>query len=363
MGIKSKCLVTALVVSVSLTGCGGSQSGSSYTAYSDNYAVGAVAADSIGFNGMYDVEYAESYSEDKSFGGYNEDAGFTYEETVTESTTQSAAVNRDMLIYCGNVSLTTKNFSNDLKQLKSMLSDYDCFFENESTWTEYSYDDRDLYHYSATIRVASGDYEKLLDGLNSIGTMKSLSSSCENVSAEYTDTIVAIDIYEAERDRYVKLLSTITDDQYAIEVQRELTDIELKLAQYRARKQNIETDVTYSYITIDLREVREYVQQTEYSANFFERLWNTVVNTFYGFTNFLENVLFFVIEKLPYLVFWYLIYLLLKKIGIIASIRNLSVVDNAISSHRAHKEEKRKRKEAITNAKKRISEEEENSLK
>lgn len=321
--IAVSCIVTLCILH--LVGCGDSKT-ESFTASTVNsiktmdesYNSGFYVGDS--YTGDYD--YVESISEDM----YDSDGVHQYNDSEFEQMEREySTVSQDMLVYHGNISITTKDFSKDLKYLKSILSSYDCFFENESKWTEKSYDDRNMNYYSAIVRVASSDYNSLLDGINEIGTVTNLSSSCENVSAEYTDTIVAIDIYEAERDRYVNMLRTITDDQYALEVQRELTDIELKLAQYRARKQNIETDVSYSYVTITLSEIREYVQQTEYNDNFFKRLWDTVVNTLFDFLNSLEEFLFFIIRILPNVILLWIVYVLLKKWGVIHKVKEMLI--------------------------------------
>ena len=351
MEVKSKSIVIMLLVSLFATGCGSSGGASVSSLTYDTNGMYMSTSESMS-DGIVGDFYESSV---ESFDVYDVDSDYDYDKGMEVEIQQSPTVNRDMLIYRGNVSLTTKNFDEDLRSLKSMLDKYDSFFENENIWTEYTYDERDLYHYSATVRVSSTEYEGLLNALNGIGTMTSLSSSCENASAEYSDTIVAIDIYEAERDRYINLLSTITDDYYAIEVQRELTDIELKLAQYRARKQNIEMDVSYSYVTVDLREVREYEQQTYYKASFLERLRDTVVNTFYGFTEFLENVLFWLIETLPYIIFWSIVYLICKKIGVFVFLGKIPFVRNILDRRAEHKEEKRRCKEAINDARERAA--------
>lgn len=362
MRMRSKYFIIAVACSAVLTGCNGSY-GSSYN--NDTVAMqstmGVETEDGF-YSGMstydsYDMA-EEEYVADDSFGGYDDDSSFTYsgDEEIVEPEEPSTKVNKDMLIYRGSVSLTTKEFSKDLQYLKSLLTSYDCFFENESKWTEKSYDDRTISHYDATVRVASSQYNALLDGMNEICTVENLTSSCENVSAEYTDTVVAIDIYEAERDRYINMLSTIMDDQYALEVQRELTDIELKLAQYRARKQNIETDVSYSYVSISLSEVREYEQQTEYNDSFVKRLWDTVVNTFFGFLHVLESLLFFCIRISPYAILIFILSKILKKTGLGSKVDNISIVKRIKDKYSTFRENSRKDKERKIERRKAIQE-------
>ncbi len=346
MKTKSKVTILATVCVLVLTGCsGGGGSAAEPTMVSESKSDYDMSLDSGLYSGVNSYSASESYdtyAEGEEYVSYEEPV-YTEEVGVEEPIEPEPEIDsgttiKDMLIYRGNVTISTKEFDKDLEKLKNMLESFDCFFEDERMWTDYSYDDRNLYNYSATIRVASKQYNKLLEGLNEIGTVTNLGSSCENVSAEYTDTVVAIDIYEAERDRYVNLLRTITDDQYAIEVQRELTDIELKLAQYRARKQNIETDVSYSYVTIDLSEVREYEQQTEYNDSFFKRLWNTIANTFFGFCTFLEGLLFFLIRISPYILLIFILY----KIGLFKVIGKTKPIERLKYKYKLRKEKRDK---------------------
>ncbi|MCM1440428.1 MAG: DUF4349 domain-containing protein [Roseburia sp.] len=353
--MRNKFRLTAitLVCAVALTGCSGG--GGSYSSVDTVAATADYDSGSGFYNG---VESYSMKSYDDSFGGYAEDAEYSYDESDYESgyeieeptAEEQNAINKDMLIYRGDVEISTKSFDDDLKAVKEALDSFDTFFEYENLWTDYSYysdDDRNLYHWDATVRVDSSQYEQLLNGLNEIGTVTRLSSSCENVSAEYTDTIVAIDIYEAERERYVNMLSTIMDDQYALEVQRELTDIELKLAQFRARKQNIETDVSYSYVDISLTEVRQYEQQSEYNDNFFTRLWNTIANTFFGFCSFLEWVLFALIRLTPFVLFFILVYVILKKIGLWQKVKSLRLIKSWREQRKEKAAKKRERRELV----------------
>lgn len=320
MGIKSKGIMLVLLCAILLSGCGSSGGGYATSTMSNMKAESAVAGGSGFYNGV--DSYAEvEYEVDDSFGGYDYDNDYTYDESYEQPAVEEPelaeqeqdVISKDMLIYRGNISITTKDFDADLKLLKSTLNAFDCFFEDERMWSNQGYDDRNMHNYTATIRVKSNQYESLINGLNDIGTVTNLSSSCENVSSEYTDTIVAIDIYEAERERYVNMLKTIMDDQYAIQVQRELTDIELKLAQFRARKKNIETDVAYSYVTVDLTEVREYVQQVEHNDSFLTRLWREVVNTVLSVLNFFEYLLFTAIRIAPYILLLWIVFNLSRR--------------------------------------------------
>ena len=64
----------------------------------------------------------------------------------------------------------------------------------------------------------------------------------------------------------------------------------------------IRTDVDYSTIELQLREVTKYNEAPEQTDTFFQRLGNTITDTWKNFQIFLETMLFFFIRIMPYAV-------------------------------------------------------------
>ncbi len=157
-------------------------------------------------------------------------------------------------------------------------------------------------HYTATVRVPHDKYDSFLNGANQLGDIRSKSSNVENLGQEYTDLNTTLQIYEAKEKRYLKMLSTITDDEQAIRVEKELTELQVKIAGIKTRMTEIQTDVDYSTIELNLREVTKYNEAPEQTDTFFQRLGNTVSDTWKNFGIFLEAMLFFFIRILPYAV-------------------------------------------------------------
>ena len=75
------------------------------------------------------------------------------------------------------------------------------------------------------------------------------------------------------------MLSTITDDEQAIRVEKELTELQVKIAGIKTRMTEIRTDVDYSTIELQLREVTKYDEAPQQTDTFFQRLGNTITDT------------------------------------------------------------------------------------
>lgn len=229
-------------------------------------------------------------------------------------------INTDMLVYRGQMTLSTKDFDGTMSQLDSKIEEYQGFIENSDFHTSssrYYDDDTTLRHYSATVRVPSGKYDDFTTGVSGIAKVTSRNSNVENLNTEYSDIVTAIDIYKAKEQRYINLLQTVTDDKYALQIENTLTDITVKIAQYESRKKLIETDVAYSYVDITVDEVKEYERQTSYDDTFLVRLKNTIVNTWYDFMAFLEWLLFLIIRISPYALIVLIVYVVLRATGVL----------------------------------------------
>ena len=146
--------------------------------------------------------------------------------------------------------------------------------------------------------------------------MRRKNASVQNLTTEYSDLKTTLSIYEAKEKRYLDILSELKSEQDAIQVENELTQIEIEIAKIKTRMNNIENDVAYSYIYLTLNEVREYKEQPviERTDTFGQRLKNTVSRTWDNFLYFLENLLFVIIRLLPYLLLIALIVFVIAKL-------------------------------------------------
>ncbi len=225
-----------------------------------------------------------------------------------ESSSLSAdAIQKEMLVYSCNMVVDTLDFDTSLNSFKNTLEMYGGFIENEnfsdggSNGRWYYEDEEKWKGYSATVRIPSKNYDAFCNSAGDLGDLRSKTSNVENLSQEYSDLSTTLEIYEAKEQRYIALLADITEDEYAVEIERELTDIQIKIANIKTRMNQISTDVAYSYVYFTLNEVKEYVSEPVKTDTFLDRLGNTLSNAGSGFLVFLEGLLFFLIYTVPYL--------------------------------------------------------------
>ncbi len=241
------------------------------------------------------------------------------DNNTSNNNSEDLTLSEEMLVYSCNMEIDVMEFQKAVSDFKSTLKEYDGFVESENymdngSRSHYLNNDKTLMHtYSATVRIPSSKYDSFVSGLDSIGTLRSKVAKAENISQEYSDAKTTLEIYEAKRDRYIKMLSTITDEEYAISIEKELTNIEIEIKKLKTNMNKMNNDVAYSYVNIELNEVTEYT--TPYSEKtFLQKLQETVKRSWEYFLYICQTILFIFIFFLPYIAIIAIIIFIIFKI-------------------------------------------------
>lgn len=295
-----KISITAFLLSAALlTGCGSSSNYASDTA--------SISQNSKGYS-SYDSASEAYYDSDYSYSDEVENADASSNGSGDEDGLTADRIKKEMLVYSCDMSVDVLDFDTAVSKFKESLDSYGGFVENEnyndggsgSRW--YSEDDEKWQTYSATVRVPSADYDAFCAAAAELGDLRSKNASVQNVSSEYYDLSTTLEIYEAKEERYIALLADITDDEYAISVEKELTELQIEIAKIKTRMNDISTDVAYSFVNISINEVKQYTPEPVQKDTFGQRLKNTISSTASNFIKFLEVLLFVIIALLPYII-------------------------------------------------------------
>lgn len=316
--------VMVLCLTGSLCACGGMEGGGngSKKSYLD--------AEEVQSEGYADEEVNYDVASDSDEDGINDAEGEvaaadTAENSAAEGETvetekekvegsQSAnqqTVTKEMLVYRGQIQIDTLEFDRSVEDFKQLLNQVGGFVERENYSDEGErYDDyyaveEDEKHnsYMATIRVPSAEYNTIMDGAGDLGDVRSKTSNVQNVTQQYGTYQSQIKIYEAEYQRYLKLLEKASEDQYALEIEQKLFDLQVKIAEIKSAITNLETDVAYSYIDITLTEVQKYQKHPKKTDTFLDRLIQTCKNSWNVFLFLIEKILFCIIYTWYYIAF------------------------------------------------------------
>ena len=98
------------------------------------------------------------------------------------------------------------------------------------------------------------------------------------------------------------MLEEATEDEYALMIENELFDVQLQIASLKSNITNLENDVAYSYIDITIKEVSKYEDAPKKTDTFWDRFKNTCKDSWEGFLEVLEGLLFFIILNIYYII-------------------------------------------------------------
>ena len=309
---KSLITFIALGIFLSQAACSGS-SGGSASSRSD-YAADSYSDYSQDSYEDYSEEAAEDYdAADSEELEVSEDG-----EILNTASKKTSNLNLDMLVYRCDVTIDTLDYEKSYDDLLKLISEYGGFVEsseytdNGSNYSYYYIESSDKHlECNITARIPSDKYDKFTSEFSGLGDVRSMSANVENVTQEYTDSETALKIYREQEKRYIAMIAD-ADASYAMELQTQLTELEIKIAKLESRMQNIRNDVAYSYVDVRLREVEKYTLH-DTTDTFSMRMKDNLSESWTNFLDFLESVLRFFIYMWYYIILLILIIVLSRK--------------------------------------------------
>ena len=319
-----KKIIVVLGLALMCTGCGNAYTNDKHAAgeadyMADDFTYTAAAGDGFSETNGYDVGEA-LYDYEMGDDAYEEVAAATEaaapvnDEIAGDSQSNTGGnkkLSKEMLVYRGALSIDTLDFNKSVNDFKSLLNEKAGFVESESysdnfsTSGYYVIDEMNKHNvYTATVRVPSTEYDGIMNSATNLGDVRNRTSNASNVTQQYSTYKSQLEIYETEYKRYLSLLEKATEDEYALQIENELFDIQIRIADLKSGISNIENDVAYSYIDITIKEVSEYKEEPAKTDTFIDRLKNTCKDSWNEFLDFLEDVLFYVIRNIYYIVIW-----------------------------------------------------------
>lgn len=325
-------LLITLTTVMSLTACSGGSSTSSAvnsTSGSTSSDIAYSTNDSYGFSSEYKGS-SDDYEETVETDNYNEvDKENTESENTDNKNNNNSNSNivlvEDKLVYKCYVDIETLDFDKSYAALQDMMEKYNCVISSETFGDEsisYFYDS---YYSSSSkyktgrtdeivIRVPSANYKNFISEYGELGNVTSKTQTVDNITQEYYDTTSQVDGLKAEMERLEIMMSQATEIEDMITINQAITELQSEINSLTTYIRTMDSDVAYSYVTMSLREVLEYseVEQPVKKNTFIDRLKNQCVDTWKGFLNFLENLLFTIIGLIPAIVIIGIIVIIIK---------------------------------------------------
>ena len=311
--------ITALGLFFAQYACGGSgakTASGNYMAEDFDEEEGYYYEETAAAYAREDAEYPEEA--EYAFSNKNSSGDF-YEEEPTEDPTVEPtdpvgaidpSVLDEKLVYTCSMDMETTEYEKTMASIRELIQKYNAiigyesYSDSASNWYYSNYEKRSgtLSAY-LVIRVPSKSYRDFLSGMEGYGKITRSEQNVENITRKYSETQTTIRSLETQENRLLEMMENAETIEEMLAIEDRLSEVQNELQLLKNRLSEMDTDVAYSTINLNIREVIEYTVDPDpvHTLTFGDRLKNTLRNSWNNFTGFLEGFLFFLIEALPIL--------------------------------------------------------------
>ena len=287
-----------LAASLCLTACGGS-SGTNSASYKEeagaagDYAYESYDGDAYAAEEAAQTAEGEDYKADSGSGGSTESA--------------LRAQDGQKIVYTGNLSIQTLEYEKSAASIRKKIKDAGGFSEAESErdndyyWYNRSGGSGNTRYLSITARIPSEKFEDFINSLSGDGKVMNRSVNAENISQVYANKETYKKSLEKEQERLLEMMDKAQTIEEMITVESRLSEVERQLNVYKTDLAQMDKDVEFSTVYIELKEVKRYTEEVS-STTFGEELKYAFEDAISSFKNFCEGIILFVVRNFPYLI-------------------------------------------------------------
>ena len=315
---KSKWMICIMAAVLTMTACGGSGGGS--------YAAAKSEAGAYEDNGYYEEPMEAAAEEAYDYESYGEStgAGMMLDRSSDEGDTASApeegtkmvASNKEVvldaekIVYYADISMSSIHFENALKEIREAGEKYGAliqsenFSEGDTSWYTTGSGVRNGRTYYVEYRVPAKNYRDFIDSTGNMdAVVDSRNTSAQNITQQYSDTKAEIESLEAEKKQLNEIMEQATKVSDVLEIQDRITSVQTRLNQDNSNIRRMDTDVTYSYVNINLREVRIYEEKVDPpELTFAERISKNFAASLTEVQEFFKGLVLFLVRNWLHLI-------------------------------------------------------------
>lgn len=276
-------LLTVLMVTALLTGCGGASNESAAMDY-------AVMEEAQEAPGAVMGSGASSLSSD---------------QTATEQ----------KLIKRVTISAETEDLEALLPQVLNKVAELGGYVESQELYNGSTYSSYRSRSVDMTVRIPADRLSAFTEQVEGLSNVVNYSETTDDVTLQYVDTEARVKALEVEQERLLELLAKADNMTDLLEIEERLTDVRYELESYASQLRTLDNKVNYATVYLYIDQVKVYTEVEP------QTVWQRIASGFSGnLEDIGENLTdFFVwaVTYSPQLIFWAaviaLVVLLLKR--------------------------------------------------
>ncbi len=256
---RSLAILTALLLLLGLTACGGSSMSGSGNYAASAPATSAASGGTMNYDGAYwaKEEMAEAPAEPMA-----------PMEMDTGSDSRTNLPDGVKMIYRASLELETQEFEQADRDVKALTRSLGGYFEEQSAYTRSG----GYRTASYTVRVPAERFEEFLAQIGSVCTVVRQNQSAEDVSEYYYDMESRLETARIKLDRLQDLLSRAEEMEDIITLEGAISETEYQIERLSGEKRHYDALIGYSTINVSLSEVYRITEVETAPLTFGERL-------------------------------------------------------------------------------------------
>ena len=240
-----------------------------------------------------------------------------------EADSEPAADTPDKIIYSADVTVETTAFDETIGKVSGLVEAFGGWIESSSVsgsnYYQKSRGTASTRDASYTLRIPSKRFQELMDSLSGLGNIPYSHIYTENVTAQYYDVQAHLKAYQTQETRLLEMMELAETVEDVIILEDRLTELRYKIESLQSSLNNWDRRVSYSTISLSVKEVREYTPEEKVNPTYGEELLQALKDGLENAGEFLKNLLVFLVEVLPVLIIlipiiWLVVWLLRKLI-------------------------------------------------
>lgn len=235
------------------------------------------------------------------------DEGEIQEESGVDSSAANTSVNLETtnrkLIKNVSIDLETKEFDRLMEDLSRQIEQLNGYIENSDIRGNSYYDFGGDRYASMQVRIPAEQLEGFLQTVGKLGNIIGRQESVEDVTLQYVDVESHKKALAVEQERLLALLEKAELLEDIITLETRLSEVRYKIESYEAKLRTFDNLVTYSTVSISIREVeRETPIAAEKTT--WERIQSGFSDNVYRIFRSLKAIMIWFLISIPYLVIW-----------------------------------------------------------
>jgi PKD repeat protein len=172
-------------------------------------------------------------------------------DTSTTQYNSAATITVDrMIVRTGNMSIVVEDVTAAIEKISALSETGQGYVVSANTWR-----DGERLYGNITIRVPSGDFNKVMQQISGLAVeVTSQSSTSQDVTEEYVDLTAKLKTLEATEQQLLVIMGKAEKVEDILAVQKQLTDIQTQIEQTKGRMQYLEKTTAMSLINISLEQ-------------------------------------------------------------------------------------------------------------